>query len=92
MRRSLAYAEAHRYPEQRDRTIWQVFEEERSGVVHYAEPFDGFHYARPRRQRPARPVLTATNTPSVDYRTNLIHFFILDGSAHTARKCFRSTP
>ncbi|KJF70028.1 hypothetical protein [Agrobacterium arsenijevicii] len=28
----------------------------------------------------------------VDYRTNLTHFFISDGSAHTGRRCFRSTP
>lgn len=29
---------------------------------------------------------------SVDYRTNLTRFSVSDGSAHTARRCFRSTP
>jgi hypothetical protein len=39
----IAYAKAHRHPEFRDRTIWSVFEEERSHLVPYAGVFDGFH-------------------------------------------------
>lgn len=31
------------HPEQRDRTIWEMFEAERSSLVPYAERFDGFH-------------------------------------------------
>ncbi|MGO7216271.1 IS21 family transposase, partial [Rhizobium ruizarguesonis] len=33
----------HRHPEQTERMIWQVFEEERCSLVHYVGPFDGFH-------------------------------------------------
>ncbi len=39
----IAYAKAHRHPEQRERTIWQVFEAERASLVPYPGPFDGFH-------------------------------------------------
>ncbi|MCG5481673.1 MAG: IS21 family transposase [Ensifer alkalisoli] len=39
----IAYARAHRHPEQTDRTIWQAFEVERGSLVGYAGPFDGFH-------------------------------------------------
>src|SRR5919199_6430926 len=39
----IAYAKAHRHPEQRDRTIWDVFEAERPSLVRYAGRFDGFH-------------------------------------------------
>jgi transposase len=39
----IAYAKAHRHPELRDHTIWSVFEEERSQLVSYRGPFDGFH-------------------------------------------------
>ena len=39
----LRYAKAHRHPEQRDRTIWEMFEAERSSLVPYAGRFDGFH-------------------------------------------------
>jgi transposase len=41
--RSIAYAKAHRHPEFKDQTIWQVFEAERSSLVPYAGRFDGFH-------------------------------------------------
>ena len=41
--RSIAYAKAHRHPELRDRTVWEVFEAERSSLVPYAGRFDGFH-------------------------------------------------
>jgi len=39
----IAYAKAHRHPELRERTIWEVFEQERLSLVPYAGRFDGFH-------------------------------------------------
>ncbi len=39
----IAYAKAHRHPEQRDRTVWEAFETERPSLVPYAGRFDGFH-------------------------------------------------
>ncbi|MFO1036176.1 MAG: IS21 family transposase [Geminicoccaceae bacterium] len=39
----IAYAKAHRHPEQRERTVWEVFDAERSSLVPYAGRFDGFH-------------------------------------------------
>jgi transposase len=39
----IAYARAHKHPELRDQTIWQVFEAERASLVPYAGRFDGFH-------------------------------------------------
>jgi DNA replication protein DnaC len=39
----VAYAKAHRHPELRDQTIWQMFEAERPSLVAYAGRFDGFH-------------------------------------------------
>ncbi|MDX1718218.1 MAG: IS21 family transposase [Anderseniella sp.] len=41
--RCLAYARSNAHPEMRDRTIWQVFEEERDSLVPYVGCFDGFH-------------------------------------------------
>jgi len=39
----LAYARRHPHPTFKDRTIWQVFEEERPSLVSYRGRFDGFH-------------------------------------------------
>ncbi len=39
----VAYARAHRHPEIRGQTIWQMFEAERSSLVPCAGQFDGFH-------------------------------------------------
>ena len=39
----IAYAKAHRHPDVRDRTIWEMFEAERPSFVPYAGRFDGFH-------------------------------------------------
>jgi hypothetical protein len=36
-------AKAHPHPEQPDRTIWEVFEEERPQLIPYRGRFDGFH-------------------------------------------------
>lgn len=41
--RCIAYAKTHKHPELRDRTVWEVFEEERPQLVPYAGAFDGFH-------------------------------------------------
>jgi len=39
----IAYAKAHKHPEIPDRTIWQVFEDERPKLVPVPGRFDGFH-------------------------------------------------
>ena len=39
----VSYARAHRHPELREQTIWDVFEAERPSLVPYAGRFDGFH-------------------------------------------------
>ena len=39
----VAYAKAHRHVDQPERTIWEVFEEERCKLVEYRGPFDEFH-------------------------------------------------
>lgn len=38
----VSYAKAHRHPEQGERTVWEVFEEERASFIPYAGRFDGF--------------------------------------------------
>jgi len=39
----VAYAKAHPHPDERDKSIWEMFEAERPRLVPYAGPFDGFH-------------------------------------------------
>jgi hypothetical protein len=41
--RCIAYSKAHRHPELREQTIWQVFEDERPRLIPYPGAFDGFH-------------------------------------------------
>lgn len=41
--RCVAYAKAHPHPEQKDRTVFDVFEEERPALIPYQGPFDGFN-------------------------------------------------
>ena len=41
--RCVTYARSHRHIEQPERTVWEVFEEERRQLVGYRGPFDGFH-------------------------------------------------
>jgi len=41
--RCLAFARANTHPEMRDKTIWEVLEEESASLVPYVGPFDGFH-------------------------------------------------
>ncbi len=39
----IAHAKANWHPEMTDRTVWEVFEQERPRLVPYAGRFDGFH-------------------------------------------------
>jgi transposase len=41
--RCLSLARESRHPEMKDRTIWEVFEDERAALIPYSSPFDGFH-------------------------------------------------
>merc|ERR1712026_123271 len=41
--RCVAWAKSHPHQELRDRTIWEVFQDERASLVPYVGPFDGFH-------------------------------------------------
>jgi transposase len=41
--RCVSYAKAHRHPEFKERTVFEVFEAERPSLVPYAGRFDGFH-------------------------------------------------
>ena len=41
--RVVAYAKAHRHPEVKDKTIWEMFTAERPALVPYVGRFDGFH-------------------------------------------------
>jgi transposase len=41
--RCVSYARAHKHPELKERTVWEVFEEERPKLITYADRFDGFH-------------------------------------------------
>jgi len=41
--RCVAYAKAHKHPEFKDQTVWQVFEAERANLVAVPGRFDGFH-------------------------------------------------
>lgn len=41
--RCVAWAKVNPHQELRDRTIWEVFQDERASLVPYVGPFDGFH-------------------------------------------------
>ena len=41
--RCIAYAKAHRHPEQAEKTVWEMFEAERPHLVRHSGHFDGFH-------------------------------------------------
>ena len=43
MDKCIAWAKAHAHPELSERTIWEVFEEERPKLIPYRGRFDGFH-------------------------------------------------
>ena len=57
----IAWAKAHAHPERPDRTIFEVFEEERPKLIPYRGRFDGFHAAcRPRCRKLAWSGSTTT--------------------------------
>jgi transposase len=60
--RCIAYAKAHSHPERPDRTIWEVFEEERPKLVAYRGRFDGLRALAASVSRPAWFASTTTNT------------------------------
>jgi transposase len=39
----IAHARAHKHPERPERTVWEMFEDERGKLVPYPGRFDGFH-------------------------------------------------
>jgi transposase len=41
--RCVAFAKAQPHPEQKERSVFEVFEDERSALIPYPGPFDGFH-------------------------------------------------
>ena len=43
MDKCIAYAKSHAHPECADKTVWEVFEEERPRLIPYRGRFDGFH-------------------------------------------------
>jgi len=63
----VAYAKAHRHPERRDQTVWQMFEAERPSLTPYAGRFDGFH-AVPAAVSKTCPVWFDKNKYSVSAR------------------------
>ena len=50
---AIAYAKAHRHPEFKDQTVWQVFEAERSSLAPYPGRSTGSIPCRPQYRRPA---------------------------------------
>jgi len=43
LHKCLAWAKAHAHPKRPERTIWEVFKEERPKLIPYRGRFDGFH-------------------------------------------------
>jgi transposase len=41
--RCVAFAKTQAHPEQKERSVFEVFEDERPALIPYAGPFDGFH-------------------------------------------------
>lgn len=62
-----AYAERTRHPQFRDRTIWEVFEEERAGLAPFVGPFAGFS-EKPMRATTTCLITHDRNRYSVDAR------------------------
>jgi transposase len=63
----VAYAKATMHPEFRDRTIWEVFQEERASLMEYRGPFDGF-VEKPQRASTTCLIMADHNRYSVDAR------------------------
>jgi transposase len=62
-----AYAKRTKHPEFRDKTIWEVFEEERSSLMAFRGPFDGFS-EKPMRATTTCLIAHDRNKYSVDAR------------------------
>ena len=59
----VTHAKAHRHPEQRERTVWEMFEAERPSLVRYTGRFDGFHAVPASTPKPASCGSTTTDIP-----------------------------
>ena len=60
----IAYARESRHPDDRERTVWEVFEAERPALVPIRGPFDGFPRSMSAPQRPVWSASIATATAS----------------------------
>ena len=58
----LAWAKAHAHPERPERTIWEVFEEERPKLIPYRGRFAGFHALPASVSKTCPCALTTTGT------------------------------
>ncbi len=56
------YARAHPHPERRDCPVWDMFEQERSSLVPYAERFDGFNARTAAVSKTCLVIYDKTNT------------------------------
>jgi transposase len=63
----IRWAKTHRHPELKDRTVWQVFEQEQPYLLDLPSPFDGYA-ERPARVSPSSLVSFDHNRYSVDCR------------------------
>jgi len=63
----IAYARRTRHPEFRDRTVWEVFEEERAALTPFRAPFAGF-VEKPMRATSTCLIAHDRNKYSVDAR------------------------
>lgn len=63
--RCIAWAKTHRHPTQNDKTIWEVYEQEKPYLMNLPPPFDGYA-ERPARVTPTSLVTYDRNRYSVD--------------------------
>jgi transposase len=63
----VVYAKATLHPEFKDRTVWEVFQEERASLMEYRGPFDGF-VEKPQRASITCLIMADHNRYSVDAR------------------------
>jgi len=61
----ISWAKTHKHPTIKDKTVWQVFEEEKSYLLKSQHPFDGYA-ERPARVNPSSLVTFDRNRYSVD--------------------------
>jgi transposase len=62
--RCIAHARSQAHPEQKDKTVFAVFEAERSVLIPYRGPFDGFHATSAAVSKTCLSASTATDTRS----------------------------